>query len=78
LPKGTKVYPELVANDNDGQPYSGRYQYIITMLLNEVQKQYHRAEAGAKVTTVQEQRIDELEQRLSRLESLMPRNVVQK
>ena len=48
-----KVYPELVANDNDGQPYSVRYLYIITMLLNEVQKQYHRAEAGAKVITVQ-------------------------
>jgi hypothetical protein len=73
-----KVYPELVANDNDGQPYSVRYQYIIIMLLNEVQKQYHRTEAGAKVITVQEQRIDELEQRLSRLESLMPQTVVQK
>ena len=73
-----KVYPELVANDNDGQPYSVRYQYITTMLLNEVQKQYHRAEAEAKVITVQEQKIDELERRLSRLESLIPQTVAQK
>jgi hypothetical protein len=79
------VYPELVAYDNDGQPYTVRYQYITTMLLNEVQKQYHRAEAEAKVITVQqdeidaqhsqmkaqEQKIGELQQRLSRLETLV-------
>ncbi len=66
-----QVYPELVAYDNDGQPYTVRYQYIATMLLNEVQKQYHRAEAAAKVVQTQQQKIEELEQRLSRLESLM-------
>jgi hypothetical protein len=59
-----KVYSELVAYDNDGQPYSVRYQYLTTMLLNEVQKQYRRAEAEANV-------IEELEQRLSRLEKLV-------
>jgi hypothetical protein len=73
-----KVYPELVAYDDGGQPYTVRYQYITTMLLNEVQKQYHRAEAEAKVITTQEQRIDELEQRLSRLERLVPQTVAQK
>ncbi len=66
-----KVYPELVAYDNNGQPYTVRYQYIATMLLNEVQKQYRRAEAEAKVVETQKQKIDELEQRLSRLESLV-------
>jgi len=66
-----KVYPELVAYDNDGQPYSVRYQYLTTMLLNEAQKQYRRAEAEAKVVTEQEQKIDDLEQRLSRLEKLV-------
>lgn len=73
-----KVYPELVAYDNDGQPYSVRYQYLATMLLNEVQKQYHRADAEAKVITTQEQKIDQLEQRLSRLERLVPQTVAQK
>jgi hypothetical protein len=72
------VYPELVAYDKDGQPYTVRYQYLTTMLLNEVQKQYRRAEAEAKVITTQEQKIDELEQRLSRLESLIPQTVAQK
>ena len=48
------------------------------MLLNEVQKQYHRAEAEAKVIAAQEQKIDKLEQRLSRLERLIPQTVAQK
>ena len=59
-----KVYPELVAYDKDGQPYAVRYQYLNTMLLNEAQKQYRRAEA-------QEQKIERLEERLSRLEELL-------
>jgi len=66
-----EVYPELVAYDKDGRPYSVRYQYLSTMLLNEVQKQYRRAEAQAEVIETQEQKIDELEQRLSRLEALV-------
>lgn len=73
-----KVYPELVAYDNDGQPYSVRYQYLSTMLLNEAQKQYRRAEAQAEVIQTQEQKIDsqqrqieEMQQRLSRLEALV-------
>ncbi|MGA2372396.1 MAG: hypothetical protein ABSG11_17145 [Candidatus Korobacteraceae bacterium] len=41
------------------------------MLLNEAQKQYRRAEAQAEVITTQEQKINELEQRLSRLETLV-------
>ncbi len=77
-----KVYPELVAYDKGGQPYTVRYQYLSTMLLNEVQKQYRRAEAAAKVITTQEQKIDsqqkqieDLQQRLSRLESLVDSKV---
>ena len=66
-----KVYPELVAYDNEGQPYSVRYQYIATMLLNEVQKQYRRAETQAEVIKAQKEKIDDLEQRLTRLERMV-------
>ena len=66
-----KVYPELVAYDKDGQPYSVRYQYLSTMLLNQVQQQYHRAEAEAEVIKTQQQRIEQLEKRLSRLEDVL-------
>jgi hypothetical protein len=60
-----------LAYDTDGQPYSVRYQYITTMLLNEVQKQYQRAEAAAKVITTQQEKIEQLGRRLSRLEGLV-------
>ena len=73
-----EVYPELVAYDKDGQPYTVRYQYLATMLLNEVQKQYRRAEAEAEVIQTQqdqlkaqERKIGDLERRLSKLESLV-------
>ncbi len=66
-----KVYPELVAYDQDAQPYSVRYQYLSTMLLNEMQKQYRRAESEAEVVKMQERKISNLEQRLSRLEKLV-------
>ena len=76
-----KVYPDLVAYDNDGKPYTVRYQYLATMLLNEVQKQYHRTEAQAELIKAQQQEIEDLkqqlqvqnatlQQRLSRLEAL--------
>jgi len=41
------------------------------MLLNEVQKQCHRAEVEAEVIGAQAQKIEQLEQRLSRLEKLV-------
>lgn len=66
-----KVYPELVAYDQAGRPYSVRYQYLSTMLLNEVQQQYHRAEGEAEIVKAQEQRIEQLEKRLSRLEDVL-------
>ena len=34
-----KVYPEMVAYDNDGQILTVKYQMLAPMLLNEVQKQ---------------------------------------
>ena len=76
-----KIYPDLVAHDNDSKPYTVRYQYLATMLLNEVQKQYHRTEAQAELIKAQQQEIENLkqqlqvqnatlQQRLSRLEAL--------
>jgi hypothetical protein len=65
------VYPNLVAYEPDGKPYTVKYQYLTTMLLNEVQKQYHRAEAEAKVIEQQQQQISDMQKRLERLESLI-------
>lgn len=69
-----KVYPDLVAWNPDGSPYTVRYQYLSSMLLNEVQKQYRKAQAQEDVINAQQQRIDDLEKRLSRLESSLAEN----
>ncbi len=71
-----KIYPQLVAYDSDGNPYSVRYQYLSTMLLNEVQKQYRRAETEEVVIQAQEQRISDLEGRRSRLEKIISQQAV--
>jgi hypothetical protein len=70
-----EVYPELVAYEQDGKPFTVKYHYLTTMLLNEMQKQYHRAEAEAVVITQQEEKIEglqkqneEFQHRLLRLE----------
>jgi Glu-tRNA(Gln) amidotransferase subunit E-like FAD-binding protein len=52
-----KVYPEMVAYDNDGQVLTVKYQLLAPMLLNEVQKQ------AAKIRS--------LEDRLAALETLL-------
>ncbi len=60
-----KVYPELVAYDKDGQPYTVRCQYITTMLLNEVQKQYRRAEEQTKIVETQQGQIESQQRQVS-------------
>jgi hypothetical protein len=53
-----KVYPEMVAYGKDGQPYTVRYQYLAPMLLNEVQKQYRRAEQQSEVIETQRKQLE--------------------
>jgi hypothetical protein len=69
-----QVYPELVAYDNDGQPYTVRYQYLTPMLLNELQKQHALVSAQQDVIQGQQEQINDLRQRLSRLESLIEKH----
>jgi trimeric autotransporter adhesin len=66
-----KVYPDLVAYNPDGTPYTVRYQFLSSMLLNEVQKQYRREQQQAEVIKSQQQQIDEMKQRLARIESML-------
>lgn len=80
-----KVYPDMVAYDKDGQPYTVKYQYLAPMLLNELQKQHAVVaaqqdviKAQQKQVNAQQQQIESLEkqnaefqQRLSRLEWLI-------
>ena len=73
-----KVYPELVAYDQDGEPYTVRYQYLAPMLLNEVQKQRTVIATQQEVIKTQQeqiqtqgQQIADFQRRLSRIETLI-------
>ena len=73
-----KIYPDMVAYDQDGQPYAVKYQYLAPMLLNEVQKQHAVVATQRDVIKTQQeqiqtqgQQIADLQERLSRLESLI-------
>ena len=80
-----KVYPDMVVYDKDGQPYTVRYQVLAPMLLNELQKQNAVVAAQQESLRTQQQRTDqqqgqiqtlqrqneEIQQRLSRLETLL-------
>ncbi len=71
-----KVYPDMVAYDKDGAPYTVKYQYLAPMLLNELQKQHAVvAEQQEQIKSLQgelQQEREEFQQRLSRLEALVP------
>jgi uncharacterized coiled-coil protein SlyX len=40
-----KVNPDLVARDEQGKPYTVRYEAVNAMLLNEFLKEHHKVEA---------------------------------
>ena len=51
-----KIYPGLVQYDEEGKPYSVRYQFLSTMLLNEVQAQHRQlATQQAQIEKLQNQ-----------------------
>ena len=79
-----KIYPDLVVYGEDGQPQTIRYHLLTPMLLNELQKQHTVATSArcnpdptAKIELLQQskaaqqQQIEDLQQRLSRVESLL-------
>lgn len=66
-----KVFPDLVAYNPDGAPYTVRYQYLSSILLSAFQEQNRKAQEQAGLIQQQQQRIQALEQRLSRIESML-------
>ena len=66
-----KIFPELVAYNPDGTPYTVRYQFLSSMLLNEVQKQYRRSQQEGEIIKAQQQEISKLEERLMRIEKML-------
>ena len=68
-----KVNPNLVARDDEGRPYTVRYEAVNAMLLNEFLKEHRKVEEqGSQIAQIKS---TETEQRatITRLESLVTR-----
>jgi 2,3-bisphosphoglycerate-independent phosphoglycerate mutase len=52
-----KVSPDLVARDEQGKPYTVRYEAVNAMLLNEFLKEHRKVEEQARINQQQEARI---------------------
>ena len=49
-----KVNPDLVARDEQGKPYTVRYEAVNAMLLNEFLKEHHKVESLEKAMAEQQ------------------------
>ena len=62
-----KVDPDLVAKDNQGKPYTVRYEAVNTMLLNEFLKEHRRVEEQARTNAEQGKMIAEQQKQIAAL-----------
>jgi len=62
-----KVDPDLVARDEEGKPYTVRYEAVNAMLLNEFLKEHRKVEEQAETIEQQERRLADLEQVVAEL-----------
>ena len=62
-----KVNPDLVARDEQGKPYTVRYEAVNAMLLNEFLKEHRKVEEQGAIIEQQERRLNELERTVAKL-----------
>jgi hypothetical protein len=65
-----KVNPDLVARDDQGKPYTVRYEAVNAMLLNEFLKEHRKVET-------QEKKVQQLETTIARLEAALKEQAAQ-
>jgi hypothetical protein len=65
-----KVNPDLVARDDQGKPYTVRYEAVNAMLLNEFLKEHRKVET-------QEKKVQQLETTVARLEAALKEQAAQ-
>ena len=66
-----KVDPALVARDDEGKPYTVRYEAVNAMLLNEFLKEHKKVEEQAKTAHEQASRIETQAKEISDLKSAL-------
>src|SRR5205085_12611521 len=59
-----KVNPDLVARDDEGKPYSVRYEAVNAMLLNEFLKEHRKGVEQTRINQEQQVTIAELKSQL--------------
>ena len=64
-----EVYPEMVAYDKDGQPYTVKYQYLAPMLLNELQKEHAIIASQQELIRTQQNEVTRLQNTVTSLQS---------
>jgi hypothetical protein len=66
-----KVNPDLVARDDEGKPYTVRYEAVNAMLLNEFLKQHRKVEELDKAVAQQQSTNTELRKEIAELKTAM-------
>jgi hypothetical protein len=64
-----KVDPDLVARDEQGKPYSVRYEAVNAMLLNEFLKEHQKVEEQSRELQAQGKDIEELKAAVTELKA---------
>ncbi len=72
-----KVNPDLVARDDQGKPYSVRYEAVNAMLLNEFLKEHRKVEEQASTNQQQQATIAELKSQLLALSATVKEQAAQ-
>jgi septal ring factor EnvC (AmiA/AmiB activator) len=66
-----KVNPDLVARDEQGKPYTVRYEAVNAMLLNEFLKEHRKIEQQEKTIAQQDRKIQEQKATITQLKSAL-------
>jgi len=66
-----KVDPDLVARDEQGKPYTVRYEAVNAMLLNEFLKEHRKVEEQAQINQEQEATITQVKSTVANQETII-------
>jgi hypothetical protein len=69
LPPTVGLDPDLVARDDQGKPYSVRYEAVNAMLLNEFLKEHQKVEEQSGQLQAQGKEIEELKAAVTELKA---------
>ncbi len=72
-----KVDPELVAKDNQGKPYTVRYEAVNAMLLNEFLKEHRKVEEQERTNAEQDKMIAEQQKQIAALAASLKEQAAQ-